>query len=148
MGICVNFSSWEKNSSSWEKYFGYQNISWYFLGLVGINTKMNFILRYARFAIKSDYFNLILESCFRFLSYKLLEIELIKSHFLFFSFDFFFLGTEEVLRLFANLHAFSCPRSTSILYFTQNSEKIWWVVHFPVENIQEVCRISLQMENS
>ena len=36
-----------------------------FLGLVGIYIKTYFILRYARYAIKSDYLNLIFELCLR-----------------------------------------------------------------------------------
>ena len=37
-----------------------------FFGLVGMHIKTYFILRYARFAIKSDYLNLIFELCLRF----------------------------------------------------------------------------------
>ena len=38
-----------------------------FLGLVGIYIKTYFIFRYARYAINSDYLNLIFELCLRFL---------------------------------------------------------------------------------
>ena len=87
-----------------------------FLGLVGIYIKTYFILRYARYVIKSDYLNLIFELCLKFfylISY--LKQNKLNPFFCFLSFEFFFLGPEEVLRLFANLHALLCCRS--IIHF-------------------------------
>ncbi len=79
-----------------EKFIFMRKIFWIpeyflvFLGLVGIHIKTYFILRYTRYAIKSDYWNQTFELCLRFfLSYKLLETELIKSYFLFLRFEFF-----------------------------------------------------------
>ena len=45
-------------------------------GLVDFSIKPYFIFRYARYAIKSDYFNLMLNCAKIFLSYKLLETEI------------------------------------------------------------------------
>ena len=41
-------------------------VIFYVFGLVGTSIKTNFVFRYARYAIKSDYSNLIFELCLRF----------------------------------------------------------------------------------
>ena len=43
--------------------------------------KTNFVFRYARYAIKSDYSNLIFNLCLRFLSWQSFETEFIKFYF-------------------------------------------------------------------
>ena len=44
--------------------------NFYVFGLVGTFIKTNFVFRYARYAIKSDYSNLIFNLCLRFLSWR------------------------------------------------------------------------------
>ena len=48
------------------KYIGYQNISCHFLVFVGIYLKTYYIFKYARYAVKPDYLNLIFEMCLRY----------------------------------------------------------------------------------
>ena len=45
-------------------------VIFYVFGLVGTFIKTNFVFRYARYAIKSDYSNLIFNLCLRFLSWR------------------------------------------------------------------------------
>ena len=58
----------------------------------------------------------------------------------------YFLGPEEVRRLFANLHASPVLVVHFIPYFSWNSERIWRVMHFPVENMLKYLDLFCEWE--
>jgi hypothetical protein len=112
-GTCVNFSTWEKSSSSWENNSWCQKISWHFS-----------FFSVARYLNLSGYFNLIVEFWLRFFLASSLNFKLNKSeYFLFSGSEFYFPRTRGCAV------AIRKPTSFSFFLATLDSLCAWKVYH-------------------